>query len=46
MIKRMLIKDPLKRASMSEVLKHPWLRDCPKRLSVFSHPELKKIRVL
>jgi len=42
----MLRKDPNKRASIHQVLRHPWLSDCAKRMEIFSHSELKKIKTL
>ena len=44
LIKIMLRKDPKKRANLHQVLRHPWLSDCPKSMAIFSHSELKKIK--
>ena len=44
MIKIMLRKDPRKRATIDQVLRHPWLKNCPKSMAIFSHSELKKIK--
>ena len=46
LIKIMLKKDPDQRANIEQVLRHPWLRDAVKKMSVFSQSELKKISVL
>jgi serine/threonine protein kinase len=46
LVKIMLRKDPSERATIDQVLRHPWLRNCPKKMFVFSQSELKKIKVL
>ena len=43
LIKMMLCKDPEKRVSIEEVLRHRWLSDCPKRMAIFSNKEVNKI---
>mmetsp|Transcript_36092 Transcript_36092/g.47444 ORF Transcript_36092/g.47444 Transcript_36092/m.47444 type:complete len:98 (+) Transcript_36092:750-1043(+) len=44
LIKIMLRKDPDKRATLKQVLRHPWLNDAPKSMAIFSNSELKKIK--
>ena len=46
LVKIMLKKDYKRRVTLEKVLLHPWLKDTPKKLSIFSSSELKKIRVL
>ena len=46
LIKQMLRKEPAKRATLSKVLHHPWLSDCPKQMAIFSNSELKKIKTM
>ena len=46
LIKIMLRKNPKERATIDQVLRHPWLQSCPKQISVFSQSELNKIKVL
>lgn len=36
LIRWMLVKDPAKRASIDQVLRHPWLKDCLKKIKIFS----------
>lgn len=46
LIKLMLRKDPSKRATLSQVLHHPWLKDCPISMAIFSNSELKKTKTM
>ena len=46
LVQGMLTKDPDSRMDITQVVKHPWLRGCPKKLKIFSQTELKKIKVL
>ena len=36
LIRGMLTKDPDKRMDIYQVVKHPWLKGCPKKMKIFS----------
>ena len=44
LIKKILTTDPKKRLSACEVLNHPWLKDAPTSLEVFTQKERDVIR--
>ena len=43
LIRIMLRKDPEKRATINQVLKHPWFNKIPEKMNIFSSSEVKKI---
>ena len=46
LIRGMLTKDPASRLTINQVVKHPWLKGCPKKMKIFTQTELKKIKVM
>ena len=46
LIQGMLERDPDKRLDANQVVKHPWLKGCQKKMKIYSQSELKKIKTL
>lgn len=43
LLKAILVKDPEKRLTCKQILQHPWMKDCPQQLDLFTKDEKQRI---